>query len=52
MKIACSSKPQYPPRTVPKPGKPKFEYHVKTDISGASDKPQALDMPRKETNIS
>jgi len=38
--------------TVPKLGKPKSEqYQVKTDINEASDKPQALDMPLKESDI-
>jgi hypothetical protein len=35
-----------------KTGKPKFQNHVKTNINGASDKPQAPDMPVKESNIS
>jgi hypothetical protein len=37
---------------VPKLGIPKSEqYHVKTDINEASDKPQVLDMPLKESDI-
>jgi hypothetical protein len=37
---------------VPKLGTPKSEqYYVTTDINEASDKPQAIDMPLKESDI-